>query len=178
LPSHPALRDRLLVTYYEPFVTHTERELRRVTDFLGVDFHASMLDVERFQKADGSPWPSDRAIYRASPEMWRHEMPSEMAELTEFVCDPEMRLHGYEPELYHEREGLSGGAFEFARRNVRDCLGWRTDFAEIERTLGSELYRKRMLASPETPSPDEIERCWLFPDVFARARQMQSAQIG
>lgn len=168
LPDDPSLKGRLLITRYEPFIEDPEAETRRMTAFLGVEFHPDMINVGRFRKADGSPWPSDWAIYRASAGIWREEMPHAMAELTEFVCDPEMQIHGYQPEMFDSQAGLSDAAFEFALANNRDCLGWRTDFPEIERTLGSELFRKRLLASPGQATPGAIERLFLFPEVFAR----------
>ena len=173
LPSYPDLRGRLLVTYYESFLKNLEVEVRRMTEFLGVPFQAEMLDISGFRKADGSPWASDWTIYRTSADIWRREMPREMSELTEFVCDPEMRLHGYGPEFYDEAAGLSEAAFAYARRNARDCLGWRTDFDEIERTVGNELYRRRLLRTGDTLAPDEIERCFLFTEVYKRVGQLQ-----
>jgi hypothetical protein len=172
LPDDPHLHSRLMVTRYEPFLDDPEGEVRRMTDFLGVDFYPEMIDVGRFRKADGSRWPSDWKIYRSSGDIWRQEMPHEMAELTEFVCDPEMRVHGYEPEIYDDAVGLSRSAFAYALSNSRECLGWRTDFQEIERTLGSEYYRKYMLLAEDTPSTDEIERCFLFLEVFQQMRQL------
>jgi hypothetical protein len=174
LAGHPHLKDRLLISRYEPFIDDSEREVRRMTDFLGVEFEPAMLDITRFRKPDGSQWPSGESIYRSTANIWRQDMPREMAELTEFVCDPDMRLSGYWPEVFDADRGLSPEAFEYARRNDRDCLGWRTDFAEIERTLGSEMYRKRLLASPVAPSAAEIDRCFLFPEVFNRIRSLQS----
>ena len=170
LPRDPVLAGRLLVTRYEPMVEDPEGQVRTMTDFLGLDFDPAMVDVSRFRKADGRPWPSDAAIYRGSTDVWRQEMPRDMAELTEFICDPEMRLHGYQPELFDPATGLSAAAFAYALANNRACLGWRTDFPEIERTLGSELFRKRLLASPANASPREIERSFLFPEVFQQVR--------
>lgn len=174
LSEHPSLQGRLLITRYEPFIEHTEQEVRRMTDFLGVEFDPAMIDIARFRKPDGGKWPSGEAIYRGSADVWRREMPRDMAELTEFICDPDMRLSGYQPEVFDPPSGLSSAAFEYARRNHRDCRGWRTDFAEIERTLGSEFYRKRLLSSPEPPTAAEVDRCFLFPEVFSRIRSQQS----
>jgi hypothetical protein len=174
LPNDPNLCGRLMVTRYEPFIEDPGGEVRRMTDFLGVDFHSDMLDISRFRKADGGPWPSDWDIYRSSTDIWRQEMPREMVEIVEFVCDPDMRLHGYQPHIYDEASGLSHTAFAYAVRNSRECLGWRTDFQEIERTLGGEFYRKAMLVAKDAPSVDEIERCFLFQEVF---RQTQALRL-
>ncbi|MGE0558423.1 MAG: sulfotransferase [Burkholderiales bacterium] len=172
LPNDPLMKGRLLVTGYEPFLENPESEVRRMTDFLGLDYVPDMIDVSRFRKADGSPWQSDWAIYKSSADIWRRECPEEMAELTEFICDPEMRMHGYKPELYDRKNGLSAKAFDFALRNSRECLGWRTDFREIEQTIGCEFFRKRILESGSELDDDTIGRCFLFADVLKQLKAM------
>jgi hypothetical protein len=167
-PADPALADRLLVTRYESFLSDPEGETRRMTEFLGIPFETAMLDVNRFRKADGAAWGTDWAIYRSSADAWRTEMPVAMAELTEFICDPEMRLFGYQPEVFDPERGLSDDALAYALGNMRDCLGWRTDFAEPERTLGSEFARRRLLRTPTAASAEDIERCFLFPAILEK----------
>lgn len=172
--SHPELRKRLLITRYEPFLEDLETEVRRMTDFLDITFEPSMIDVTRFRKADGDPWPTNWEIYRSSGDAWRREMPPPMVEVIEFVCEPEMRLHGYVAEVHDPKRGLSDDGIQFAARNARECLGWRTDFPETERTIGSELYRKRMLTLGSHPPEDEAERCFLFTEVYDRLRTLYS----
>lgn len=172
LSEAPILQNRLLITNYEPCMVDTDKELKRMTDFLGVNFEPSMTEIEKFRKADGTSWPSKRDVYKASTDIWREEMPREMAELTEFICDPEMRLCGYIPEIYDPELGLSPEAIEFTLRNSRESLGWTTDYPEIERMLGSEFFRKQVLKVKERPSRDEIERCFLFEDVYNELKQL------
>ncbi len=172
LPRDQYLDGRVIVTRYEPFIEDAEREVRDMTQFLGIDFRPEMIDIGLFRKADGNSWPSDAAIYKSSADIWRSEMPRDMMELTEFICDPEMRLHGYQPEIYDDKIGLSNSAFDYVLQNFRDCLGWRTDFPEIERMLGSEFYRKTMLKTDATFSTEEVERCFLFPEVLQYIRKI------
>jgi len=166
LPGLPQLKDRLLITYYEPFINDPASEVKKMTDFLEVAYQPDMISVENFKKADGKQWPSDWKIYKSSTDIWKTEMPIEMAELTEFICSPEMSLHGYHPEIYNPEKGLSEKGFEYAVKNDHDCLGWRTDFSEIERTIGSELFRKRMISSNGTFNKKEIERNFLFENIY------------
>jgi len=166
LNNNPDLGGRLLITYYEPFIMDTEKVVRRMTDFLGVDYQSDMINVDLFRKANGERWPSDWDIYKSSPDIWRTKMPHEMIELTEFICDPEMRLHNYHPEIYNNKAGLSESCFEYALQNFHDCLGWRTDYPEVERMLGSEYFRKKLLQSDVTYSEEVIDRCFLSSDVF------------
>ena len=122
LQQDALLRDRLCVTYYEPFLEDLEGQTRRMTDFLGLDFRPEMIDIARFRKADGTPWPSDWAIYRTSGDGWRKEMPQEMIELVEFVCSREMALHGYRREVYDPASGLTPETLRYALTNARECL--------------------------------------------------------
>jgi hypothetical protein len=165
--SDPWMRERLLVTRYESFLDDPAGEARRMTDFLGVAFDPDMIDVRRFRRADGTSWHSDWTIYARSGSVWRDQLPRPVAELTEFICDPEMRLFGYKPEVFDPERGVSDAAFRFAVDNSTSCRGWRTDFPELERTLGSELYRKRLLATPDLASAVDVERCFLFPEVLS-----------
>jgi hypothetical protein len=169
----PSLQGRLLITRYEPFLDDPEAETRRMTEFLGIPFEPSMLEIDRFRKANGTPWPSDWDVYRPSGEIWRTEMPAAMVEVTEFVCDPEMRLFGYRPEVFDADHGLSDAGLAYAVQNMRDCLGWRTDFPESERTIGSELVRRRLLRTPEVANSSDLERCFLFPTIIHRLSAAQ-----
>lgn len=170
----PWMRDRLLITRYESFLADPVAETRRMTEFLGVPFDPAMIDVARFRRADGTQWPSNWEVYERSGDVWREEMSAPMAEVTEFVCDPDMRIFGYYPEVYRPEVGLSDEALAFAGRNSRECLGWRTDFPETERTLGSEMYRKRIIHAPQVASAEDVERCFLFPEVLAHIDAVNS----
>lgn len=170
LPDDPLMKDRLLVTHYEPFLLNPESEVRRMTDFLALDYVPDMINVSRFRKADGTTWQSDWEIYKSSGDIWRRDFPEETAELTEFICDPEMQIHGYAPELYDQKKGLSAKAFDYALHNSRKCLGWRTDFREIEQTMGCEFFRKQLLKSESDLDEETIERCFLFTDVFTKLK--------
>ena len=121
--SNTKLKGRLLTTYYEPFVQDPEREIERALDFLGLEFEGATLAIDRFQKADGSKWPTPEKIYSVSDAMWRDEMPRAMAEVTELICGHEMSLHGYQREVYEPRQGLSEEAWQYLMHNEA-AVGW------------------------------------------------------
>lgn len=164
--SVPELKNRLLITHYESFLEDADRELLKITDFLGVEFTPIMSDIDKFNKADGSKWPSNREDYKNSKDVWRQKKYKDLAEITEFICDPEMCLHGYFSEIHGTKNGLSNSAFDFLVNNLKTSLGWNTNFQEIERTIGSELYRKRILKSSINISEKEIKRMFLFTEVY------------
>jgi hypothetical protein len=160
------LKDRLLITYYEPFIANPEIELKKVCKFLDLEYSDSLLDVNSFKKANGENWESDWNTYQKTEGIWKSDMPEEMVELTEFVCGPEMGLHDYTPMIFDKNRGMSSKTIEFAIKNIKDCKGWNTDFLEIERTIGSEFFRLEMLKSSILFSTEEIERNFLFNEVF------------
>lgn len=168
----PELENRLLITHYEAFLEDPDKELLKITDFLGIEFESHMSDINRFRKADGSQWPSNKSDYKNSKDTWRHEKYKNLTEVTEFICDPEMRLHGYYPEVYEDEQGLSESAFQFLIDNVNTSLGWNTDFDEIERAVGSEFYRKRILKSPRVLKNQEIKRLFLFLQVYQKLQNI------
>ena len=162
------LENRLLITHYEPFLDNPDKELMKITDFLGINFESDMSNIDKFRKADGSPWPSSKNDYKNSKDAWRSQEYRYLTEITEFICDPEMRLHGYFPEVYEIEKGLSDGAFTYMIENLKTSLGWNTDFDEIERVIGSEFYRKRVLQTPKEMSNNEIKRLFLFHEVYKK----------
>jgi hypothetical protein len=166
------LENRLLITHYEPFLDDPDKELMKITDFLGINFEPGMSNIDKFRKADGSPWPSNKSDYKNSKDVWRSQEYRNLTEVTEFICDPEMRLHGYFPEVYEIEKGLSDGAFTFMIENLKTSLGWNTDFDEIERVIGSEFYRKRVLQTPIEMPKNEIKRLFLFHQVYKKLQNI------
>lgn len=173
---NPLFEKRLLVTSYEPIVIKTEEHVKEMTDFLGVEFDAAMLDTANFRLATGDDWPVSWDIYQASIEMWKTRLPEYVIEVIEFICDPEMRLLGYSPVKYTPGSRLSDDAIAFILKDARECVGWRTDFRQAEKDIGVELFRKNLLNTREIEVEDEIiERCFLFRELYNSVRGLTSA---
>ena len=60
-------------------------------------------------------------------------MPSEMAELVEFICLPRHIIHNCLFQNIIMKKGLSIKAYNYALNNFNNCLGWRTDFDEFSK---------------------------------------------
>lgn len=159
-------RDRLLLLRYEDLVQDPERCARQACDFLGVEFAPAMLDAERYRASGGRPWKGNShqggpasGIYTSSVRAWEKSLPAEAVELIEFICDPDMRLLGYEAVNPSVEEGLLGReALEFADRDARECRGWRSDLGEVARDLGCEYFRRRLLQGEADPMDSEWVR--------------------
>ena len=159
-------KKRLLVTYYEPFINNPDKEVKKVLEFLGLNYESHITDIGSFKKANGDLWPTSNEIYKTSSNIWEKEMPKEMAELTEFICSPDMNFFGYYPKYFKETNGLSEKTYQYALKNFNSCIGWRTDFKEFSKTMGSEFNRKRILKSSYKFSKNDIEENFLFSQIY------------
>lgn len=166
-----SLKDRILITHYEAFVKNSEIEAKKVLKFLGLNYESQMTDIGLFKKANGELWPTSKEIYKTSPDIWEREMPIEMAELTEFICSPDMNLFGYYPKYYENAKGLSEKSYQYAINNFNNCIGWRTDFKEFSKTIGTEFNRKRILNSSCKFSINEIEENFLFMEMYNKIKK-------
>lgn len=170
----PLFNGRLFFLTYESLVLEPERQVRKLTEFLEVEFDPRMLDTENFRSATGERWagnshfhPGGRGIYRSSMDAWRGYLPKEIVETIEFVCDPDMKLFGYIPTAYAGRGAPSSGCLEFIEKDGRECLGWRTDCGEVERDVGYELFRRTLLERQNSETSVEmVERCFLFRELY------------
>lgn len=169
--SSKIFNERLLITFYEPFINRKEEETKKVCDFLGINYENEMTNMELFKKSNGDKWPTSQKIYKNSSSIWEKEMPRQMAELVEFICSPEMEVFGYTAKYYSEVKGLSENAYLYALDNFKNCTGWRTDFKEFSKTIGSEFNRKRMLQSSYEFSISEIEENFLNTEIYKRIKK-------
>jgi hypothetical protein len=137
-----------------------------------------MLDTDQFRPMTGDRWDghsnftSQAGIYTASVDAWRDYLPRGTVEFIEFICDPEMRLYGYEPEAYGG--GLPTPAvMEFMQLDDQRTIGWRNPHERWDVECGRELTRKQALASSsEVFGKVAIEELFLFDEVYEKLRTL------
>ena len=93
-------------------------------------------------------------------------MPKGAAAAVEFVCGPEMRLHGYEPEQCTDGS-LSDSGLEFLRENDKARASWRSSNEPLEQQLSDEFARYQLLSLPSAGSREMQERYFLFEETYA-----------
>lgn len=173
LTSHPLLKDRLTVIRYEDLVSQPEKVVGDLCAKLDVHFDTSMLDTEKFRPFRGdkwTPWSNfkvpEKGIYTNSITSWRDNLSPGIIEFIEFICDPEMRLVGYSPEIY------SGGlptseVMKFLKEDDQIAIGWRGIHESWDVEHGHELFRKQAIKlGQELLSIEKIENYFLFPSVY------------
>lgn len=179
LQRSPELAGRLIVIRYEDLVAHPEAELARLCAFLGNAYDPIMLDTTRFRPLRSGAWQGhsnfqvpDVGIYTESVAAWRSYLSRGTVEWIEFICDPEMRLFGYAPEVY--AGGMPTPAImEFFLADDARAIGWRNAHARWDIELARELMRKHSLSlSSERISEEAIRESFLFPDLYEALKRV------
>lgn len=93
--------ERAITLRYEDLVTEPERELRRVCQFIGEDYHTAMLDSRdhAVEVAADHEWWKEAAtgpLNTASVGKWRHEMSADARRFAGLHLSEYLRAHGYE----------------------------------------------------------------------------------
>jgi hypothetical protein len=95
--------DRLHLVHYESLVTAPEATLRKICQFLQLDFDAAMLRYDQprssGRRSTAEPWQraADRPLDTAPLDRWRTELPAAAIRQIEAVACREMRPLGYVP---------------------------------------------------------------------------------
>jgi len=92
--DHP----RVLLVKYEDLLTDPEAEVRRICDFLEVDFHREMLDIPQ-GGSSLKAFTTNKGIDSSRVEAWRKEGGLSQTEiyLCQKITGPLMKRYGYEP---------------------------------------------------------------------------------
>ncbi len=96
--------DDVLEIRYEDLVTNTEQTLRRVTDFLGLDYAAEMLTYYETGQAEYSDFNKKiqaRLVQPPNPDRihaWKKSLTPQQIALVEHICGETMQAFGYTPE--------------------------------------------------------------------------------
>lgn len=174
---HRDLASRFHVVLYEDLVRTPEAVARQACRLLGVPFDAAMLEPSKFtDQATGAAWTGNSSFEPASPgfvasriERWRKELSPRTIELIDFVCGPDMALHGYAPVASPSPDSRSL-LRAFLEGNEAHA-SWRSDLGDVQQDLGFELFRRALLQSDAVPDPDTLRRSFLFEDVYEELRK-------
>lgn len=99
----PETKDRVFLLRYEDLIGKPEETSKRMCSFLDIDFDPVMTDGSCFRDGDGNPWTqnssygSGQGISTAYAEKWKSVLNPQEIRHIELLCDPDMKLFGYEP---------------------------------------------------------------------------------
>ncbi|MDA8943029.1 sulfotransferase [Alphaproteobacteria bacterium] len=151
--SKRGLADRLLVIRAEDLARKTEEEVAKICDFLGVESHPAMFDIEQYSAIAGEDWKTNTSFATAlkgfpdGEPRWPNHLERAEIIFIEMVCQPEMARYGYEGSgLVTEPEDMRAMAIffddtfiqqRFAHYLKTGCgsIGYRTDPRETELSI-------------------------------------------
>lgn len=172
LADDPAIAGRLRAIRYEDLLQDPERVMTEVCRFLAVDPDPQMLDARSYVDwGTGGAWSGNSSfgteagvLDRTAAERWRRTLAPDVANLVEWLCGPDMRLAGYEPD-----GGVAAGdALATLADESPRYSNWRSDLGDPLADGGAELVRRALLDPSVSVGADLIRQCFLFPEVRDR----------
>lgn len=100
--AHERWPDDIVTVRYEDLITESARELRRVAEFVGIEYDDDMLKVENTDpsklQADQAKWFSNlwQGINTSAMGKWRKKMTRGDQAVYLAAAGPELELHGYD----------------------------------------------------------------------------------
>jgi hypothetical protein len=100
--AHERWPDDIVTVRYEDLITESARELRRVSEFVGIDYDDDMLKVENTDpsklQADQAKWFSNlwQGINTSAMNKWKTKMTRGDQAVYLAAAGPELELHGYD----------------------------------------------------------------------------------
>ncbi|MCD4759323.1 sulfotransferase [archaeon] len=94
--------ENFLALRYESIVENPEEEVGKTCDFLDIKFVPEMIDPSNYTGRFGEKWQSNSAYGKADKitttfkEKWKKVLSKEEIQLVEDLCEPEMKILGYE----------------------------------------------------------------------------------
>lgn len=175
LRNQPEFKGRLHFVSYEKLVTDPEVEVRKVCDFLEIEYTEDMLDTSKFiDYATGSVWKGNSS-YEAetkgiSPhriDRWKEALPKNALAAVEYICGQDLKLIDREPSSDFNLDKLSPEALDFFIKDNDGYKDWRTDSENPEMEYGFESARNTMISNPFNGYSDmQIRKSFLFKDVY------------
>ena len=174
----PLFAGRLLPVSYEQLVTESETAVQRICDFLEISYEERMLDTSNyFDYSTGRPWQGNstfqQKIEGLNTDMtarWRTKLSPDVVDLIDLICGPDMHLHGYTPRADFREQLPPAHILAHLIESGQGTPSWRSDFEDVQRDYGYELFRRALLACTDAQeiAPDLIRKSFLFEEVYSR----------
>jgi len=174
----PLFQDRLYVLLYENLVRNPAHEIRKICEFLDIEFSGNMLDTLKFRPMRGNKWEAyshfkeevpNQGIYTNAVDRWKTFLQPQVVEFVEFVCGLELDYLGFERIAYHGGSPTKE-ALRFAECDLTDAQGWHLPMEELGTEVSNDLRRYELLEQ-RNPWKEEIRRSFLFSEVFHALRE-------
>ena len=170
-PERSVHRVAVRTVGYERLLREPEQLTREIAAFLDLQHDPRMTHAEAFVDwGTGKTWSGNSSfgteagtIDATAADRWRHTLDPDVQRLVEWLCGPDMRVAGYEPETDDQASALRTLAYESGQYSH-----WRSDEGDVLIDAGAELLRRSLLRDPGAVDDDIAGRCFLFPELRAR----------
>ena len=185
--NDPLFDNRLFFVTHESVLNNPEKKAKEMCEFLEVDYEPAMLDTENyFEYATGKVWKGNSSfeentsgISTHRAERWKTMLDPRVIKLVDFICGPEMKLIGFEPQTDFTVTLPDSDILEYLLESDKAYSDWRSDLGDIQKDYGFELFRYALLSSPNLPQDSNlIRRSFLFEDVFEACREKSLTACG
>jgi len=95
--------------YYEKLITSPEYQIKRMCEFLDIEFLPDLLDTKKYRDENGERWKSNSSyekkdgFSKSSLGRWETILPEKELGALEYMCKPEMIKEGYTPVTNEEK---------------------------------------------------------------------------
>lgn len=157
--SDPVLEKAVLTVRFEDVCARPEDGAAQLARHLGLETDAAMLTPggEEGWTGNSSFGENGAPVDAASVDRWRRRIEPAHQALVEFMCGPDMRLMGYEPDA--DRPVLTQEMVEATLAFDRDPGKWRSDSGDVWQDLAWESLRARLACLPGHGDVTIKERC-------------------
>jgi len=137
--------ETFLSIYYEDLVRDTDNEIKKICDFLSIDFMPKLLNYTNYKDEKGNNWKANTSFEQkkgfdtTSIQKWKNIIPKKVIGAFEFMCHHEMRIEGYCPIT--DKENMFKAFLKYEDENDK-IKKWSFQFNLI---LDSEQKKKEIL---------------------------------
>ena len=169
--ADPALAACVLEVRYEDVLRAPEQHARQIAEFIGLEFHPSMLEPGKEQgwESNSSFTSAKGAVDARAADRWREKLPPHVIAAVEFHCGIEMRALNYEPTRA-EPGRLDADVLRGISESHASPGKWRSDSGDEEADLAWECLRWQIAACDSSAMSQRLlEKCFLDPAFRVRA---------
>lgn len=167
-----------LAIRYEDLVTHTEKTLQQVAEFLTISqFPAAVLKGD-LRDQGGQVWVTNSShsqgagISTSSISSYRKHLPESVRDFVEATCFPEMNHLGYDCSL--DADGRERAVAEFDEPFSITRSNFSRDYSTAKERLAEERQRLQLLEQPDLSA--EQQQYFLSPSVHQKLRDSRETK--
>ena len=173
--SLPSLKKRLMIIKYEDLVTNPNRYLKKICNFLQINFNKDMKDPRKYYDfVTKKNWVAHSAFNTKFPKLenktthkWKKYLTKLEIKTIEFLCKNEMLSLNYKLSYKKRKKDLSN-IFRLIKQDYNKKVNWRTDLQNYSKDKKIEVFRYKFLEGKIKKKNKDFKKSFLFDDYSLR----------